>query len=69
MTKTEAAGILANRARVKAREGWNHGVINKDLVEVVMSKAPHWGGLFSDAAAAAASWRTVLRVARAAGDL
>lgn len=62
MTKTEAAEILANKARVMSRE-WGME-ISKDLVEVVMSEARHWGGLFPAAASANPSWRTVLRLAK-----
>jgi len=61
MTKTEAAEILANDVRVVAR---HYGVtIDKDLVEARLSEARHMGGLYSSAAQAAPSWRSILRVA------
>lgn len=61
MTKTEAASILADRARVIARQTGKP--LDKDLVEAVMSEARHWHGLLPIAAATAPSWRTVLREA------
>lgn len=63
MTKTEAADILANKARVLARESGHD--LDKNLIEAVLSEARHWGGLFTLAAEAAPHWRTVLRAARA----
>lgn len=62
MTKTEAADILANKALVMARE-WDMP-IGKDLIEAVLTEAPHWPGLYPAAAAAQPSWRTILRLAK-----
>ncbi len=64
MTKTAAAEIIATDVRVFARQ---YGItITKDLVEARMSEARHLGGRKAEAAAAAPSWRTVLRAALAA---
>ena len=65
MSKTEAADILATKARVLARAGWNDGLLDKHLIEAVITEAAHWDGLYPVAAAAAPSWRTVLRLATA----
>ena len=61
MTKTEAAEILANDVRVRARR--TGAAIDKDLVEARLSEARHLGGLYPAAAATGVSWRTVLRAA------
>lgn len=62
MTKTEAADIIGNEVRVFAHRTGR--TIDRTLVEERMSEAKHLGGLFPAAAAAAPSWRTVLKAAQ-----